>query len=595
MTDQVLEKPFSSYREVAQPVLKKLISQHDDLREDLKKDMLDLKFDIDPEAEVKAGRLDEDDIYVPVRTILALFRRKMAAFHDFLTRTPITAAFLPEGFRTMEDLDVVSPLIIETVFTRWTRYQGWFTTLARWAWGGKMSCYDVIKLVADNEAPAKYKFEYVGKHNLAIPEAGRDDIQLSPFLAEAFHFTCKQLHEFSMEGHPMGFDREQIMRIIGRPTEDHIRDDPSAPAEDITTDAYEEKELWKVYYKENGMIHYAWAAPELCEEWIKKPEPFNLGRFEMTQDEQGNPVPRPVYEDRYPYFLYVSDVESETDITKHQSFVQQERPRQDAVTALWTIFTSQSARAGEPIWTPKNDAGRINAEEAQLQIKPKPKHLFMLPVQPELLPPPPLEIVSAAEKLLQAGQHEQGDVNYATQTNQSTRKTAQELKQAASTQGSLDSSDLMVFSVAYTDALQFMWELLQTRIAAGALEIPQEAIPVFLRRYTILPGGSIYVMEREQKIQNMLQLMGPAVQAGIGQMFFTNILRLMFPEESPMYLQGLRMESQRSQALKSALAMLQGLMFDEETGEVTKEIPEGLRDGYKKQYEQLQQVAAQPL
>ena len=91
-------------------------------------------------------------------------------------------------------------------------------------------------------------------------------------------------------------------------------------------------------------------------------------------------------------------------------------------------------------------------------------------------------------------------------------------------------------------------------------------------QYNIKPAGDTDVVERQEKAQKMLQVW-PVIQqnSSLAVEYMKDMLTMLFPDEAPKYLEQMREDHTKVQLLQQLSAIVQSLVIDPQTGQLTQE------------------------
>jgi hypothetical protein len=166
---------------------------------------------------------------------------------------------------------------------------------------------------------------------------------------------------------------------------------------------------------------------------------------------------------------------------------------------------------------------------------------------------------------------ETSQVNYAAMNRKDSRKTATEVQAATTEAQSLSASQVALFSIALKKVYSQCWNIYRSRILAGLIQptIP----PNFFtdHEYAVRPAGDTDVIERQEKINKMMQAWPVVQQTGAASLFLKRFVSMLFPEDGQAYVQAIQDDNTKTQLLMQLNTILQSLIVDPETGQLTEE------------------------
>jgi hypothetical protein len=201
------------------------------------------------------------------------------------------------------------------------------------------------------------------------------------------------------------------------------------------------------------------------------------------------------------------------------------------------------------------------------------------------LSPPNSTMLSAIQTLVTQNSQEQSQMNYAAMNRQDSRKTATEIQTASAEAQLLSATQVSLFSISIKKIYEHCWEIYKSRVIDGLLE-PTIPLHYFIdHEYNIKPAGDTDVVERQEKAQKMLQVW-PVIQqnSALAMIYMEDMLTMLFPDEAPKYLTQMKQDTTKTQLLQQLSAIVQSLVIDPQTGQLTPEA-----QPYAQQIQQIQQ------
>lgn len=285
--------------------------------------------------------------------------------------------------------------------------------------------------------------------------------------------------------------------------------------------------VFLVMVRFQGVVHHFWYVSSPGEEILSTAiEPLFVGK--MRKD--GQPVPASVY----PVFPHYYQITENPVLVERKGRARLDMHDQEAATMGWTAFINGNLRASEIYMAVDQAALTENPEIAQTSeiIKPgvvsKQKLIFYSPKAPEA------GALVALQALRTENASGAGQVDFAAQNRQDSRKTATELQAAAEQAQRHQTVPLTVFALGYADLIAFRFDIVRFNIGSGAnTEFLKDApeIREVLGRITLRPAGDIDFVQRNEKLSKLTSFYQLYAQTAVGPVFLQKILELAFPDD----------------------------------------------------------------
>ena len=185
---------------------------------------------------------------------------------------------------------------------------------------------------------------------------------------------------------------------------------------------------------------------------------------------------------------------------------------------------------------------------------------------------------------------ETSQVNFAAMNRKDSRKTATEVQAATSEAQALSASQVALFSIALKKVYTQCWNIYRLRTIEGLI---QASIPPNFftdHEYSIRPAGDADVIERQEKINKMMQAWPVVQQTGAASLFLKRFVSMLFPEDGQAYVQAIQDDNTKTQLLMQLQTIVQSLITDPETGQLSEEA-----QPYQQQLQQIMQQVQQVL
>lgn len=518
--------------------------------------------EVDIEGERARGKLQPDELMIPVHIIDSNVRREQPSYVQYVT----------QSLRSNVLKDVETPsndtTLLETDVTVRFRYPGWQIPMFACIDGFQQNGSGIMELVMDKELPDTLKHEYVAFGDFGIT-VDTKDVQESEMVCRNYYFTkTALLKRRDDKDEEQKFDTEQCDKVIGQqPTSDN----------DITA-SNKDKSLYKiqkVMFRVDGVINVAWCSVDVCDGWLRAPRPLYLGRRQpkqqLTQQDSiiqnmtGVPISEVQYETNYPYYVFPYLISENSTISqlKGRAFLDQDC--QQATSSLLSSFVTAHRRAAGCYFSKEVEDPNDNLM-LQKNIFFRSGALINSKVKQFQLTAPSAEVVQAINMLISNNQQETSQVNFAATNRQDSRKTAKEIGAAENKEAQLSTTQVVLFSTALTGMDTTRFNILQSRVAAGLITVTPELKQMYARRYSVRPAGDTDVIERQQLIAAMGQAW-PVIQTTPAAVpFLCDMLQLMFPSYAPKYCKIL-LEAQQQQQSAAAQQQQQVMQRAQQMGQ----------------------------
>jgi len=507
------------------------------------------RLNIDLDLERRDGYLSPDEIYIPTHIIDTNIRREQAKYVSYIVNSRRTAVFSSStdpAFNT-------GPL--ERDFTERSRYDGWQVPLFRTIDCMQLHGYCVAEVQFDDTKPGHFAIESVNYEDIAFPDDTRD-IQACGMLVHRHYFTREQLLDMVKTRE---FSKEQVESLVGEPVDEQ-------------TESLFKVE--KVMFRDNGIVQVGWSCVAKSNDWLRKPRPLFLGK----RDAEGE-----IYETEYPYVVFHYMIAEDMTIKNCVGRAFLDKHVQEAVSSMMSSFVTAHRRASNFYFA--KDADDPNQSNEQTNVQFVPGALIDSNIKQFQLSPPNSSMLSAIQAMVSQNSQEQSQMNYAAMNRQDSRKTATEINTATAEAQMLSATQVALFSIAIKRIYEKCFEIYSSRVLDGLIE-PTIDLSYFTdHKYNMKPAGDSDVVERQEKAGKMLQVW-PVIQqnSALAVDYMKDMLSMLFPDESPKYLQKMEEDTSRAQLMQQMMTIIQSLIIDPQTGQMTEEA-----QPYAQQLQALQQ------
>ena len=490
--------------------------------------------EVDVEGERARGKLQPDELMIPLHIIDSNIRREQPSYVQYVTQSLRS--------NVLKDLETPSndTTLLETDVTNRFRYSGWQISMFANIDGFQQSGYGIMELVMDPKTPDTLKHEFVPLGDFGITMDTKD-LQECEIVARNYYFTKTELLRRCGGDEPeeQRFTKEQVDIIVDQQPDSNTNTNAAISVKDESL-----YKIQKVMFRVKGIVHVAWVKFKVCTDWLRAPRPLYVGRrkpkVQLTQEDvliqqtSGVPMSEPSYETDYPYFLFPYLISENSTISqlKGRTFLDQDC--QQATSSLLSSFVTAHRRAAGLYFSketedPNDDVGM------QKNVFFKQGCLINAKIKQFQLTAPPAEVISALNMLVSANQQETSQVNFAAQNRKDSRKTAEEIKSAGSKEVQLTTTQVVLFSTGLTSMDTVRFEVLQSRVMAGLIQVTPQLKQMYSRRYSVRPAGDTDVIERQQLLASMTTAWPVIATTPAATIFLCDMLMLSFPTYAQKY------------------------------------------------------------
>lgn len=530
--------------------------------------------EVDIEAERESGRFLPDELYIPMHVIDTNIKREQAPYVQYVSQSQ-RAVICSDLDDSGQDL-----ALLEEDLTKKLRYDGWQLPLFSNIDNFQANGYGIMEVVYDPNQPGHVAHEMVQYGDFGFVTDTRD-IQSVEMCGRAYYYTRTKLLALCGSGdRDDDFIREQVMKVIdSSPSQ-------SNTSQDITYDNQRSSlyRIYKMMFRVEGMIYVAWCCPDLCDSWLRIPRKLFIGRKQQIQApngmssiiqrqmvaQGGNPMQpqqpqaaqsQDAFETQFPYVVFPYLISENDTIAQLKGRVFLDQDQQEAITSLLSSTCTQARRASG-LYFSKDVTDPNDEFLMEKNVFFKSSCIINSKITSFQLPPPNPSMFNAINTLYSLNQNETSQVNFAVNNRKDSRKTAKEVSTAEQQQQNLSTVQVVLFAISLKNMYTIMTDIIVSRVKAGVLKInnPQVAV-LYNRRFQVKPSGDTDVIERQQKINMMLQSWPVYQNTPMAQAFLTVLTELMFPDEAARYQAAVtqsmqQQQSQGNQMIQQVLTMM---------------------------------------
>lgn len=461
------------------------------------------RFDNNTEALQASGELNADETKIPRRVIHANIMREKPSYAAYIEQSTRLVLFKAKDQPDLE----TAPLA--DWFTAGMRYTGWNTPWHATIDGMLLHGGTFIEVRLDSTKPFGIALEAVPRDGLIIPCKTRKSIQRVEMILRMFEYMPMELEAMVQSA---GFSAVEVERLLEK-SKDKERQTPV--------------KCYRVFMKRGGVVHDAWYT-EGAQSYLRGVEPVNM--FPQRGEDGNIVVGKPLTS--YPFFYAQYEIIEDELLLNVKGRAMLDLADQDALTGLWSSTVNGAKKASNVYASrrlnPANPEGNAAAVLQPNKASPDELNFFQANF-------PPADLLSIAQALTTENMSGIGQVDFAANNRQDSRKTAREIAAATQQAGLLSGVRLVPFSNCIRETYDFVWEVLTWLVGINAVKPPTNIAHYFQMEYYVFPAGDTEVIQRAEKLA-ALQAFYPVVAATpIGPLVLSKIIELQFPIEAPKW------------------------------------------------------------
>lgn len=531
----------------------KLVATMEDMKGKLQSSRRLRYEEIDIEAERKSGRLAPDELYLPQHMIDSNIRREQSSYIQYITQSP-RAVILQDFYTPSNDTS-----ILERDATNKIRYEGWQTSLYRVIDAFQQDGYSICELVHDQSKGGELAVEEVSIGDFGFVLDSKD-LQMCEQVVRRYYFTRTALLGFTKpeaeDGR--GWDAEEVNIVISS---------TEGSSSATNNSSYRDHSLYrveKVMFRVKGVVQVAWCSSEKGSDWLRAPRPLYIGRqkknsvVDMLKKRTMKPFDSD-YETQYTYFLFPYLVSENPTVSELKGRVYLDQDAQEGAASLMSSFVTAHRRAAG-LYFSKDTSDPNDDILMQKNVYFKTGALINAKVTQFQLAAPSSDMLAAINAVVTSNAAETSQVNFAAQNRKDSRKTATEITASQQTQQQLSTVQVVLFSTALRQLYQTMFDIIQSRVVSGLIEVDPTIKQMYSRKYVVKPSGDTDVIERQQKISAMQQAWPVIQQTPAALPFLMKLMSLLFPDDAPQYNQILQQAQQAQQQGQNQQGMISGMI-----------------------------------
>ncbi len=491
-----------------------------------------------------SGAIKEDETIVPVRLVDTNIEREKPAYINYLNASNRLSIFKCQAEPTLDCQ------ALEAEWTNGMRYDEWNIPHFRVLDGAQLHGWDAVEVVYDESKPFHVGIEHIGHENFYFALDSLDN-QFCEIQVRRYSVSMLQLKDFKDK---FSFDPQQVdLCLQSKATPDNQDDNIH---------------IFKCFYKYQDVVYTGWYEEKLTNDWLKKPAKLFLGvkvkvtetlPAQVTMTPMGPQMGQPQTIEKWvdadikmvPVFILPYTETEQQTITSHKGRCFYDQYLQEAMTAITTGFTNSVVRSS-------NVYASVGADDPTSSSSAAPRQLDTPLVNGALYdrkleffatPSPNPAVLNALQYLDTKNAADQGDVAFAVNNRQDSRKTAEEIKTANSQQAMLSTVQVVLYSVFLRKVYSFAWLIAQSQALQGKVSLLKTVTKQELnfqtqqyetklvnddekisKVYQLFPAGDTDVIEKEQMINNMRMDWPVISQTPLANEFLKAFLEKRYPQ-----------------------------------------------------------------
>jgi hypothetical protein len=552
---------------------------------------------VDIEALRSAGKCLAHEKYIGVRVIDNNIQKDIPPYVSYIKQSRRSAIFKSvDGPINTDD-----QILLEEEFTRVVRYPQWEFDYIRWIDGTILHGYDWLEVLYDDTKPGFCATNHVGCIDL-IFDLSVKNIQDSRMVIRRYRPTLVVLDELA-EKH--GFDAKAVKLLRQRLKQNQQSTNSTDVPAYSTNDTTSAVQLFKVMYKERGIVFVGWHCPNTgVKDWLRAPRMFWNGIKTKEETIDFDPItmlPTPKVEWRripertYPYFAHRYRITEDPTIAQTQGRGEMDLHIQEASCTVWSGFVNQTQESSLTMWSPENPNMNMGGTgPKQLDFVIRKGAIWDTPMKAFNSKAPDPMVPKALDMLATQNADNINQPAWTVNNRQDSRKTATEVDSATEAQTKLSAVSVVTLSVSMLPVHEAQWRIIQSQALQGNIKFMvgpdgQNREDIISRTYSLTPAGDVDYVEREEQAQKMQQDWPVIQTTGAKDVFMEEYIRLRYPKNAEQYITAIRQANAKNMVIQSLGGLLKTAVTDE-SGQLRPEW-----QAHSGELQQIQQQAQQVL
>lgn len=438
----------------------------------------------------------EDDVFVPCRLINSNIERKKPAHLNYL-RGPsnlVTFTDMNNPGESFED--------VEVAFDNKMKYTNWDAPFVKAIDSALSMGNGAVEVLFDTSAPGKVSVEYISMCDV-IFHTDTADIQAQEYVMRRYRWTKVQLRKFAVS---FEFDLAVVNDML-------------AKLKDSTDNTVE---VFKVYQRTDAGIQVAWWCALATTSWLKAPLAY------------ATTAPGP--ETKVPIIILRNNLVEDDKILASEGECKSSYNSQVSASALVSSMVSGTLRASIRRYA-VDGPGDTNAE---VLFSDKESAISKRPLKQLQSEYPNPQLIAIADKIISLNAQEIGQVNYAVNNREDSRKTATEVQSADTAAAKLTSIAVLNLSNFIREVYTYAWRIMKYAAISGSIkflpmENGQNDVSRINREFLIVAAGDREQSRRAEMMQNFKELYPLVRGTALGQVMVSDMLRFALPMQGAKY------------------------------------------------------------
>jgi hypothetical protein len=472
-----------------------------------------------------------DETIIPDHTINANVSAEKAKYVNYIESSRRLLIFKPPGDFPFQDKGEITNL--EEAFTDGMRFNRWKLPWFKVFDGACLHGACAVEVIFDPSKPFNCAIDYVSRNDLRF-QLNLKNIQAGEIIARRFEWTIIEVEAMAKR---YGFKPEGV-KYLEQITQDF--------ASRTTSKMFE---VYKVYFKIDGLVQVAWYTEHWTNGWLADPKPLELGLFEIDQitmmqaKQMGLPYAPPATPiDFYPFFPLKYDEQEDEIILDVPGRAALDIQAQEAITHAFSSLINGSIRAAG-IYASTLPAN--NGDAPTDKVVGKLKHGVILDRPLNFFTPPwpnANVLLGTIQAISVRNQSQMGRTDFAALTRDDTEKTATEIQAAAKQTAALSSMQVDLLATVIIDVYELCYKIARCQVLLGLCKGYLTNNPELLFiDYSFKAAGDVEVVQRAEKQQALKEIWMIAKDTPAAQSVFEYILEVFFPNEAKDWIQELRL------------------------------------------------------
>jgi len=475
---------------------------------------------------------DPQDRMIPYRLINSTIAREKPTYQQYMTSPTRVALFN----------DLIDPgkncVAMENFFTQVFRYPGAIQQFMKCVDSAQLHGLGFIEIRYDITKPGTFAFVTHAYDDVLYPRISS--------LNDAYAVGIREYYTYTKIKKLKGIDetkKDRLLKLLEN-------EDKLLP-------------ITKIFFNhDDGYYVVHW--DDTSKDFLDSPQKFDNGF--------------PGSELELPIFNLIYDQDDEKLLDEKRGRAYYDEAAQRAATVMISSVTEKWFKSSA-VYGSLDEQGKLGSEAKTLELKIEPDTIINKPVVFFSTPEPSNAAFGAINSIETTHTSQIGQINFAANNRQDSRKTATELNAAASLSSMLSAVPISVFSDFLTLVINYSFKILVASVALDQ-DIPTPntlTVEDFKRPYKIVPAGDADFVRRQEKLMQMIQMLPMVAGSAIGEMFIKRVIEYAFPDEN--FVSKLAEQDKTKEALFALSAMVKQFLA---SPAATAGIPP----------EQLQQAAA---